>query len=400
MKNILIINSGSSSLKFQLILMPNEEVLASGLVERIGLEGAELHFKTEKDVISKVLKVENHAVALKAITYLLMDKEKGVISNTEDIAAIGHRVVHGGDNFSQTIAINEEVKTKIKDFFSLAPLHNPANLEGIEVAEKLFPNATQVAVFDTAFHRTIPRKAAQYAIPNKFFEEDHIQLYGFHGTSHKYVTEKAIDYLKNKHSKIISIHLGNGCSITAVKDGESIDHSLGFTPVNGLIMGTRSGDIDQSVIFYLVNHLGYSLEEVSEILHKKSGMYGLTGYSDLRDIEAQAAKGNKNCQLALDMNAYRIKKYIGAYAAAMNGIDALVFTAGIGENSDVIRSLVCSDMDFFGIMLNEEKNKERSKKLRSISADNAGVEILVIPTNEELEIAQQAYELDLQISKV
>ncbi|MBI6118245.1 acetate/propionate family kinase [Salegentibacter maritimus] len=397
MKNILIINSGSSSLKFQLIQMPEENVLASGLVERIGLQEAKLHFKTGKDTITEALPVKDHAVALKAITNLLMDSEKGIIKNVDDIAAIGHRVVHGGDNFSKTIVINKEVKTKIKDFFSLAPLHNPANLKGIEVAEELFPNAKQVAVFDTAFHRSIPRKAAQYAIPNNFFEKDHIQLYGFHGTSHKYVTEKAIGYLKNKHSKIISIHLGNGCSITAVKDGKSVDHSLGFAPVNGLIMGTRSGDIDQSVIFYLVNQLGYSIDEVSDILHKKSGMYGITGYSDLRDIEEQAAKGNKKCQLALDMNAYRIKKYIGAYAAAMNGVDALVFTAGIGENSDVIRSLVCSEMDFFGIKLDEGKNKERSKNMRSIQADDATVEILVIPTNEELEIAKQAYELDMQV---
>ncbi|MBE7641748.1 acetate/propionate family kinase [Salegentibacter sp. BLCTC] len=397
MKNILIINSGSSSLKFQLIQMPDEKVLASGLMERIGLQEAKLHFKTGKDTITEALPVKDHAVALKAITNLLMDSEKGIIKNVDDIAAIGHRVVHGGDNFSKTIVINKEVKTKIKDFFSLAPLHNPANLKGIEVAEELFPNAKQVAVFDTAFHRSIPRKAAQYAIPNNFFEKDHIQLYGFHGTSHKYVTEKAIGYLKNKHSKIISIHLGNGCSITAVKDGKSVDHSLGFAPVNGLIMGTRSGDIDQSVIFYLVNQLGYSIDEVSDILHKKSGMYGITGYSDLRDIEEQAAKGNKKCQLALDMNAYRIKKYIGAYAAAMNGVDALVFTAGIGENSDVIRSLVCSEMDFFGIKLDEGKNKERSKNMRSIQADDATVEILVIPTNEELEIAKQAYELDMQV---
>jgi acetate kinase len=394
MKNILIINSGSSSLKFQLIQMPEEVVLASGLVERIGLEGAKLHYKNKNNSISKELSAKDHAIALKAITDLLMDPKKGVIKDAEEIAAIGHRVVHGGDSFSKTIVIDEKVKTKIKEYFSLAPLHNPANLKGIEVAEELFTKAKQVAVFDTAFHRAIPRKAAQYAIPNDFFEKDHIQLYGFHGTSHKYVTEKAINYLKNENSKIISIHLGNGCSITAVKDGKSIDHSLGFAPVNGLIMGTRSGDIDQSVIFHLIDQLGYSPQEVSDILHKESGMYGLTGYSDLRDIEEQAAKGNKQCQLALDMNAYRIKKYIGAYAAAMNGLDAMVFTAGIGENSDVIRSLVCSDMDFLGIRLNEEKNKERLKELRTINVDDAKVKILIIPTNEELEIAKQTYNLE------
>ncbi len=393
MKNILIINSGSSSLKFQLIQMPSEEVLASGMVERIGLENSILHYKVADKSVKEELQAEDHAVALKAITDHLMNSETGVIKNKDEIAAVGHRVVHGGNVFSKTITINAEVKEKIKENFSLAPLHNPANLKGIEVAEKLFPSSTQVAVFDTAFHTTIPRKAAQYAIPNELFEKNHIQLYGFHGTSHKYVTKKAIKELQKENSKIISIHLGNGCSITAVKDGKSIDHSLGFAPVNGLIMGTRSGDIDQSVIFYLIDELGYTSQEVSDLLHKKSGMLGLTGYSDLREIEEEAAKGNKQCQLALDMNAYRIRKYIGAYAAAMNGVDALIFTAGIGENSSVIRQLVCKDMDFLGIKLDEEKNKIRDKESRAIQAEGSKVKILVIPTNEELEIAQQSFEL-------
>ena len=393
MKNILIINSGSSSLKFQLIQMPSEEVLASGMVERIGLENSILHYKVADKSVKEELQAEDHAVALKAITDHLMNSETGVIKNKDEIAAVGHRVVHGGNVFSKTITINAEVKEKIKENFSLAPLHNPANLKGIEVAEKLFPSSTQVAVFDTAFHTTIPRKAAQYAIPNELFEKNHIQLYGFHGTSHKYVTKKAIKELQKENSKIISIHLGNGCSITAVKDGKSIDHSLGFAPVNGLIMGTRSGDIDQSVIFYLIDELGYTSQEVSDLLHKKSGMLGLTGYSDLREIEEEAAKGNKQCQLALDMNAYRIRKYIGAYAAAMNGVDTLIFTAGIGENSSVIRQLVCKDMDFLGIKLDEEKNKIRDKKSRAIQAEGSKVKILVIPTNEELEIAQQSFEL-------
>ncbi|MCM8571117.1 acetate kinase [Gramella jeungdoensis] len=393
MKNILIINSGSSSLKFQLIQMPSEEVMASGMVERIGLDDSKLHYRVKDNAISEIIEATDHAVALKAITEHLMDSENGVIKNKDEIAAVGHRVVHGGDAFSETITINDKVKEKIKEFFSLAPLHNPPNLKGIEVAEKLFPNSEQVAVFDTAFHRTIPRKAAQYAIPNKFFEKDHIQLYGFHGTSHKYVSKKAIEELQNENSRIISIHLGNGCSITAVKDGKSLDHSLGFAPVNGLIMGTRSGDIDQSVIFYLIDELGYTSQEVSDLLHKNSGMLGLTGYSDLREIEREAASGNKRCQMALDMNAYRIKKYIGAYVAVMNGLDALIFTAGIGENSDVIRNLVCKDMDYFGIKLDEEKNKVRDKKLRAIEAEGSKVKILVIPTNEELEIAQQTFEL-------
>lgn len=373
--------------------MPDETVLASGLVERIGFDGARLHYKSAASTVSKEEEVPDHSVALKAITGLLMDPEKGVIKDASEIPAIGHRVVHGGDTFSKTIIIDKKVKAKIREYFSLAPLHNPPNLKGIEVAEQLFPQAKQVAVFDTAFHRTIPSRAAQYAIPTSFYEDHHIQVYGFHGTSHKYVTQQAIAELKKENSKIISVHLGNGCSITAVKDGESIDHSLGFGPVNGLVMGTRSGDIDQSVIFYMIEQLGYTAQEVSDILHHKSGMIGLTGYSDLRDIEEEAEKGNRQCQLALDMNAYRIKKYIGAYVAAMNGVDAIVFTAGIGENSDVIRGLVCRDMDFFGIKLNEEKNKERSKELRYINAEDSKVKVLVIPTNEELEIAQQTLEL-------
>lgn len=389
MKNILVINSGSSSLKFQLIQMPSEKVMASGLVERIGLERAKAHYKTDEISTTKELEIPDHAVALKTITDLLMDEESGVIETPEDINAIGHRVVHGGNTFSKTIVIDENVKNAVKNLFSLAPLHNPPNLKGIEVAEKLFPNATQVAVFDTAFHSTIPQKAAQYAIPTSFYDEEHIQVYGFHGTSHKYVTGKAHEYLKKDKLKIVSIHLGNGCSITAVKNGKSIDHSLGFAPVNGLIMGTRSGDIDQSVIFYMIEHLGYTPKEVSDILHHKSGMYGLTGYSDLRDIEEQADKGNKQCQLALEMNAYRIKKYIGAYATIMNGLDAVVFTAGIGENSSIIRKLVCDNMDYLGIELDNMKNSLRSKEIRQISTDASKVRVLVIPTNEELEIAKQ-----------
>jgi len=389
MKNILIINSGSSSLKFQLIEMPSEKVLASGLVERIGQASGKIHYKSEAFSTSEEMEMKDHSVALKEVTKHLMHNDYGVIHDPADIPAIGHRVVHGGASFSDTVIIDEKVKQKIEQLFSLAPLHNPPNLKGIQVAEEIFPDAIQVAVFDTAFHQTIPTCASKYAIPNELFEKKKIQMYGFHGTSHKYVSEKASEYLQKDHSKIITVHLGNGCSMTAVKDGKSIDHTLGFGPVNGLIMGTRSGDIDQSVIFYLIEQLGYTAKEVSDLLHHKSGMLGLTGYSDLRDIEDQAEKGNKECQLALDMNAYRIKKYIGAYAAAMNGLDAVVFTAGIGENSDVIRKLVCTDMDYLGLALDEEKNSVRSKEIRSIGKEESKVKILVIPTNEELEIAKQ-----------
>lgn len=380
-------------MKFQLIEMPSEKVMASGLVERIGQASGKIHYKSEAFNTSEEIEIKDHSVALKEVTKHLMHKDYGVIKDPAEIPAIGHRVVHGGASFSNTIVIDENVKAKIRELFSLAPLHNPPNLKGIEVAEEIFPDALQVAVFDTAFHQSIPSRANRYAIPNEFYEKEHIRVYGFHGTSHKYVSEKANEFLGKQDSRIVSIHLGNGCSMTAVKNGHSIDHTLGFGPVNGLIMGTRSGDIDQSVIFYMIEQLGYTAKEVSDLLHHKSGMIGLTGYSDLRDIEEQAEKGNSECQLALEMNAYRIKKYIGAYAAAMDGLDAVVFTAGIGENSDVIRRMVCRDMTYLGISLDEEKNSLRSKEIRAISKKDSAVKVLVIPTNEELEIAKQTLAL-------
>ncbi len=392
---IVILNSGSSSIKYQLIEMPSQTVICSGMIDRIGLESSNLSYKTAKDTLEESIAIPNHKIGLEKIAALLLDEKAGVIKSTSEIQAVGHRVVHGGSTFSDTVIITEEVKDKIKQLFDLAPLHNPANLEGIMVAETIFAQAKQVAVFDTAFHQTIPVVAHKYAIPNSFLTDNKIRVYGFHGTSHKYVSEKAIDYLQQHNSnasKIITIHLGNGCSMTAIKEGKSIDHTLGFGPMNGLIMGTRSGDIDQSVIFYLVNTLGFTLDKVNTLLQKESGMYGLTGFSDLRDIEARAEKGDENCQLALAMNAYRIKKYIGAYAAVLNGLDAIVFTAGIGENSSYIRELVCSDMDYFGLALDTEKNQLRSKSIREINLENATTKILIIPTNEELEIACQVYD--------
>ncbi|MEL1242514.1 acetate/propionate family kinase [Flavobacterium flavipallidum] len=391
---IVIINSGSSSIKYQLIDMPAKVVICRGMIDRIGLETSNFSYKTNQNSIEEILPILNHKVGLEKISTLLMDEKVGVIKSTSEIDAVGHRVVHGGATFSDTVLINEEVKEKIKQLFELAPLHNPANLEGIIVAEEVFPQAKQIAVFDTAFHQTMPEVAYRYAIPNYLLTENKIRAYGFHGTSHKYVSEKAIAYLENS-SKIITVHLGNGCSITAVKDGKSVDHSMGFGPGNGLVMGTRSGDIDQAVIFYMVNSLGYSLNDVSTMLNKQSGMLGLTSHSDLRDIEANAEKGDPNCKLALEMNVYRIKKYIGAYAAAMNGVDAIVFTAGIGENSSFIRKAVCMDMDYLGIELDDYKNETRSKDIREINTPNAKTKILVIPTNEELEIAHQVYDLVL-----
>ncbi len=390
---ILVINSGSSSIKYQLISLPDNKVICKGLVERIGLKEAKIHFKSAQERIDITTSIPNHQIGLEKVAKLLLDKDKGVIEHTDEITAVGHRVVHGGSVFTKTIIINQEVKEAIASLSSLAPLHNPPNLMGIEVAEKVFTNAKQIAVFDTAFHQSIPEKAHRYAIPNKFYTEHHIRVYGFHGTSHQYVSKKAIEVLGSDKNKIISIHLGNGCSMTAIKEGKSLDHSLGFGPMNGLIMGTRSGDIDQSVILYLQDKLGYSSTEITTLLQKESGMFGLTGMSDLRDIESAAEKGDKMAQLALEMNVYRIKKYIGSFAAILNGIDALVFTAGIGENSDVIRRMVCDKLDYLGIQLDLEKNAGRIKELKAIEHKNSKVKILVIPTNEELEIAQQTYEL-------
>ncbi len=374
------------------MVMPTNEVICTGMIDRIGLETSNVIFKTPSNTIEETLPIANHKVGLQKVANMLLDAERGVIKSTSEIAAVGHRVVHGGSAFSDTVKIDEAVKLKIKELFELAPLHNPANLEGINVAEEIFSDAEQIAVFDTAFHQTMPEVAYKFAIPNYLLTEHKVRVYGFHGTSHKYVSAKAIDYLE-KNSKIITIHLGNGCSMTAIKDGKSIDHTMGFSPSNGLIMGTRSGDIDQSVIFYMVKNLGYSADEVNSILLKQSGMLGLTGYSDLRDIEAEAEKGNKDCQLALLMNAYRIQKTIGSYAAALNGLDAIIFTAGIGENSSYMRKLVCTDMDYFGIELDDEKNQIRSKEIREINVPNSKAKILVIPTDEEYEIAHQVYQL-------
>ena len=392
---ILVLNSGSSSIKYQLFNMPSEEVICSGLVERIGLTNPEVHYKSKDHKIDRVCMITNHKEGLEKVVKFLLDEEVGVIKSTSEIEVVGHRVVHGGSTFSNTVLVDDKVKDKIKQLFSLAPQHNPANYEGIVVAENIFPNAKQVAVFDTAFHQTMPLEAYKYAIPNKFLEEHNIRRYGFHGTSHKYVSEQARTYLgEEKSKKLITIHLGGGCSITAVKDGKSVNTSLGFGPVSGLIMGSRSGDIDQSIIFHLVNNLGYGLDEVNNMLQKESGMIGLTGcLSDYRDIEAEALKGDEKCQQALNMSAYRIKQYIGNYIAILNGVDAIIFTAGVGENSITLRKMVCADLDFFGIELDEEKNNIKARALTEIQSANSKVKILIIPTNEEVEIAKQSYQL-------
>jgi acetate kinase len=391
--NILVLNAGSSSLKYQLIEMPSQTVKCIGLIEKIGTEQAV--FSHEKNGIKKTKKLSilNHTVGLKKITETLLDVKTGVIHTVDEIKAVGHRVVHGGSKFSKTVVVDKEVKKSIRALFDLAPLHNPLNLAGIEIAETIFTSAKQIAVFDTAFHQTMPKIAYQYAIKNSFLKTHKIRAYGFHGTSHKYVSEKAIDYIGKKSKNIISIHLGNGCSMSAIKEGKSIENSMGFAPMNGLIMGTRSGDIDPSVIFYLMNTLDKTKREVYHLLNQESGMMGLTGYSDLREISEKAENGNEECKNALELAGYRIRKFIGSYTAILNGLDVLIFTAGIGENSAIMRKLACEKLTFLGIRLDLEKNNVHSKEIREIQSSTSKVKILVIPTNEEIEIAKQTYQL-------
>jgi len=395
--NILVINSGSSSIKYQLFKMPLQQPVCSGLVERIGIEGSFIKHSVFKNQEKTVIEIEafisNHGEGLKQVLALLSEGEHAVISKPEDVVAVGHRVVHGGEHFAGATLINDEVKQKIRKLFSLAPLHNPVNYKCIEVAEQTFTSAKQIAVFDTAFHQTIPRQAFRYAIPEWYYKEHSIRVYGFHGTSHKYVSEQAIHSLGKADSKIISIHLGNGCSITAIKNGQSIDTSMGFGPLSGLVMGTRSGDIDPSVIFHLMEHAGYTLEQLSTLLNKQSGLLGVGGSSDMRDIRKLITEGNENAKLAIELYAYRIKKFIGSYAAVLNGIDAIIFTAGVGENDLEMRAAVCKELSYLGIELDEAKNKGYKQELTDISRADSKVKILVIPTNEEYEIASQCFNL-------
>ncbi|NII83022.1 MULTISPECIES: acetate/propionate family kinase [unclassified Pedobacter] len=395
--NILVINSGSSSLKYQLFKMPKKSPVCSGLVERIGIEGSfikhTVYTNNKKHSIEETGFISNHGEALKQVLALLTEGEYAVIASPDDIAAVGHRVVHGGEHFSGPTIITDDVKHQIKKLFSLAPLHNPVNYKCIEVAEQTFVNARQIAVFDTAFHQTIPEQAYRYAIPEWYYKEHGIRVYGFHGTSHKYVSEQAINWLNKKDTKIISIHLGNGCSITAIKNGKSIDTSMGFGPLSGLMMGTRSGDIDPSVIFHLMEHSGYTLEQLSALLNKQSGLLGVGGSSDMRDIRKMVSEGNAAAALAINLYAYRIKKFIGAYAAVLNGIDAIIFTAGVGENDSNMREAVCSELDYLGIELDPNQNTAYKGELKEINTTDSKVKILVIPTNEEYEIAHQCFGL-------
>ena len=393
---VLVLNCGSSSLKYQLINMENESVLAKGLVERIGIEGSVLtHSPAGKDKVVIEQPMEDHQVAVQLVLNALVDANTGVIADVKEISAVGHRVVHGG-TISASIKIDADVKKSIKDCFDLAPLHNPANLIGIEACEAIMPEVPQVAVFDTAFHQTMPEKAYMYAIPNEYYEKYGVRRYGFHGTSHSFVSKKLYELtgLDVNNSKVIVCHLGNGASLSAIVNGKCVDTSMGLTPLEGLIMGTRSGDLDPSIVEFIANKENLTVSQVLNILNKKSGVLGMSGgvSSDFRDLEAAAAEGNHLAQLALDGFVYRVVKYIGAYTAAMNGVDAIAFTAGLGENSASTRKEIVSYLGYLGAELDEEQNAIRGKE-NVVSTADSKVKLCVIPTNEELAIARETVAL-------
>ena len=385
--NVLIINAGSSSLKYQLMNPETGAVSAKGLCERIYIDGRLTHNANGKKIV-KDIPMPTHSEAIAAVLAILVDPVDGVIKSTDEIDAVGHRVLHGGMEFFDSCIINDEVIAAIEKCIPLGPLHNPANLMGIRACQAVMPNTPQVAVFDTAFHMTRPPKAYRYAIPTEYYENDSIRRYGFHGTSHKYVTKRAIELMGRKDIKLVNCHLGNGSSLSAVKDGKCQDTSMGLTPLAGVPMGTRSGDIDPAVVQFVMNKYGMSADECLNMLNKKSGVLALSGVSsDFRDIENGAEEGNENCALALDKFAYEVRKYIGSYAAALGGLDCLVFTAGVGENSASMRARICEGLEFLGIKIDPEKNNTRGKEA-IISADDSKVTVWVIPTNEELMIAQ------------
>ncbi len=389
--NVLVINCGSSSLKYQLIDMKNEEALATGLVERIGLEGANLTQKVEgKDKYEIVETMKDHQDAIKLVLGALVDEKHGVIKSLDEINAIGHRVVHGGEKYSASALVTDEVMKDLEECAKLAPLHNPANIIGINACKALMPTVPMVVVFDTAFHQTMPDKAFMYALPYELYEKEHIRKYGFHGTSHKYVSAKVAEAMgKNiEDLKIITCHLGNGASIAAIQNGVCVDTTMGFTPLEGLVMGTRCGSIDPAVVTYLIDELGYTAQEVNTLMNKKSGIFGVSGVSsDFRDVEAAAEKGSKQAQVALDLFRNTVKKYIGSYIAEMNGCDVVVFTAGVGENSIIERGAICRNLEFLGIELDEERNNIRAK-VSEISKEGSKIKLFVVPTNEELMIAK------------
>ena len=395
---ILVINAGSSSLKYQLLDMETEAVVAKGLCERIGIEGSKLtHKPAGRDEVVIERAMPDHTVAIRMVLDALTDKEHGVVSSMSEIGAVGHRVVHSAEDFKESVLLTEDVIKVCESNTELAPLHQPANISGIRACQAVMPNTPRVGVFDTAFHSNMPDYAYLYGIPYEAYKEWKIRRYGFHGTSHKYVADEAAKYLGKdiKELKIVTCHLGNGSSISAVKGGVSVDTSMGFTPLEGVPMGTRSGDIDPAVIEYLMAKSGMSVGEVLNYFNKKSGMLGLSGVSsDFRDLTAGAAEGNERCRLALDVFAYRVKKYVGAYMAAMGGADVIVFTAGVGENTPEVRQRVLDDMEFFGITYDRERNKQRAGgKILDLTGKDSRVKVLVIPTNEELVIARETLAL-------
>ncbi|HIW47735.1 MAG TPA: acetate kinase [Firmicutes bacterium] len=399
--NILVLNCGSSSLKYQLINSDTEAVLAKGLCERIGIDGKLKHEPAGGEKYVSDAPLADHTAAVQAVIDALLDKDHGVIESVDEIHAVGHRVVHGGEKFASSVLITDEVKQALEDCTELAPLHNPANLIGIAACEKLMPGVPQVGVFDTAFHQTMPEKAYLYAIPYKYYEKYKIRKYGFHGTSHKFVSKECAAMMGKapEDLRIVTCHLGNGGSLCAVKNGVSVDTSMGFTPLDGIAMGTRSGSIDPAAVLFLMRKENLSIDEMDKVLNKESGVLGVSGVSsDFRDIEEAAAQGNERAALALDTFAYRVAKTIGEYTAAMNGVDAIVFTAGLGENSGSMRAKICEYLGYLGIELDEEKNSKRGEAMQ-ISKEGSKVKVFVIPTNEELMIARDTKEIVENLKK-
>ncbi len=388
---IIVLNCGSSSIKYQLIDMPKGKVNAIGVVEKIGLHGSFIkNERSDGDKVKLEGEIVDHQMGIEYVLGILISEKHGSIKSFDEIDAVGHRVVHGGESFHSSVAITDEVVKIIEDCIDLAPLHNPANLKGINAMKELMPNVPQVAVFDTAYHQTMPPHAYVYAIPYSLYKKYSIRRYGFHGTSHRYISQRACEFLgvDFKKQKIITIHLGNGASMAAIMNGKSVDTSMGLTPVEGLIMGTRSGDLDLGVLTYIMRKEQIGITTANTLINKFSGMLGVSGISsDMREVEEAAEKGEDQAVLAMDMYNYRIRKYIGAYTAAMNGLDILVFAGGVGENSQIVRSAVCNDLGFFGIELDDEKNKVRAKEAL-ICSSKSKVNVIVIPTNEELVIAQ------------
>lgn len=386
---IFVVNAGSSSLKYQLIDMENEQVLCKGLCERIGVTGAISHKAADGREYKAETPMPTHTEAFAAVVYALTQSEAKVIDSFDEVSAIGHRTVQGGVDFSNSCLITPEVIEKMQEWSVLAPLHNPANILGIEACINTFgKDIPQVAVFDTSFHQTMEPKAYMYALPYEYYEKYKIRKYGFHGTSHRFVGNRAIQLLGKENSKIITCHLGNGCSITAIKDGKCVDTSMGLTPLDGFMMGTRTGTLDPSAITYIAEKENLSPKEMDRICNKESGVYGISGVSnDNRDVEAAANSGNERAKLAIEMQRYQILKCVGSYIAAMNGVDAIVFTGGIGENDAKLRKYVCENLQFVGVEIDEEKNNVRGKEIK-ISTDDSKVSVYIIPTNEELAIAR------------